>query len=384
MFRKFEFRNLLHRVDELDVAIPAAPMQLEKTAVPWREELSNTAVTREGEVAVARDEERIAVADAERVVVVAGRGRGTARDRPRRQGSARRGDRRHAAPRVPDRAVAARVSARRAGGGVRAGARAGAADRGGDRGPRSECRRHAPATRPPARARPRARTWSRSTATSSCRSRRCSPRWRRPGSRSTSTGWARSLRGSARWSRSSSRARTSSQARSSCSGRPSRSGDILFEKLGLTPGRKGKTGYSTDTRVLRSIRGEHEIVARDRGVARVLEAAQHVPRPAAEPDRRGRPAAHDVQPGCCGDRTAVDDESEPAGDPDPHRARPRDPVRVRRRARPQAPLGRLLADRAADPRARLRRAQAARGVRARRGHPHGDRSRGARASIRPS
>jgi DNA polymerase-1 len=35
---------------------------------------------------------------------------------------------------------------------------------------------------------------------------------------------------------------------------------ILFEKLGLTPGRKGKTGYSTDTRVLRSIRDEHEIV----------------------------------------------------------------------------------------------------------------------------
>jgi DNA polymerase-1 len=35
---------------------------------------------------------------------------------------------------------------------------------------------------------------------------------------------------------------------------------ILFEKLELTPGRKGKTGYSTDTRVLRSIRHEHEIV----------------------------------------------------------------------------------------------------------------------------
>jgi DNA polymerase I len=35
---------------------------------------------------------------------------------------------------------------------------------------------------------------------------------------------------------------------------------ILFEKLGLTPGRKGKTGYSTDTRVLRSIRDDHEIV----------------------------------------------------------------------------------------------------------------------------
>src|SRR5207247_7616028 len=35
---------------------------------------------------------------------------------------------------------------------------------------------------------------------------------------------------------------------------------ILFEELKLTPGRKGKTGYSTDTRVLRTIRGEHEIV----------------------------------------------------------------------------------------------------------------------------
>jgi len=35
---------------------------------------------------------------------------------------------------------------------------------------------------------------------------------------------------------------------------------ILFEKLELTPGRKGKTGYSTDTRVLRSIRSAHPIV----------------------------------------------------------------------------------------------------------------------------
>src|SRR5436309_6555176 len=35
---------------------------------------------------------------------------------------------------------------------------------------------------------------------------------------------------------------------------------ILFEKLELTAGRKGKTGYSTDTRVLRSIRHEHPIV----------------------------------------------------------------------------------------------------------------------------
>jgi DNA polymerase-1 len=35
---------------------------------------------------------------------------------------------------------------------------------------------------------------------------------------------------------------------------------VLFEQLGLTPGRKGKTGYSTDTRILQAIRSEHEIV----------------------------------------------------------------------------------------------------------------------------
>jgi DNA polymerase-1 len=35
---------------------------------------------------------------------------------------------------------------------------------------------------------------------------------------------------------------------------------VLFEQLGLTAGRKGKTGYSTDARVLRAIRHEHEIV----------------------------------------------------------------------------------------------------------------------------
>jgi len=44
-------------------------------------------------------------------------------------------------------------------------------------------------------------------------------------------------------------------------GSPQQLGRILFEQLGLTPGRKGKTGYSTDTKVLRSIRGEHPIVA---------------------------------------------------------------------------------------------------------------------------
>jgi DNA polymerase I len=43
-------------------------------------------------------------------------------------------------------------------------------------------------------------------------------------------------------------------------GSPMQLGRVLFERLELTPGRKGKTGYSTDTKVLRAIRGDHEIV----------------------------------------------------------------------------------------------------------------------------
>jgi DNA polymerase I len=44
-------------------------------------------------------------------------------------------------------------------------------------------------------------------------------------------------------------------------GSPQQLGRVLFEKLELTAGRKGKTGYSTDAKVLRAIREEHEIVA---------------------------------------------------------------------------------------------------------------------------
>ncbi|HEY0515759.1 MAG TPA: DNA polymerase I, partial [Solirubrobacteraceae bacterium] len=41
---------------------------------------------------------------------------------------------------------------------------------------------------------------------------------------------------------------------------PQQLGQILFEKLGLSRKRRGKTGYSTDARVLQAIRDEHEIV----------------------------------------------------------------------------------------------------------------------------
>src|SRR5207253_11447555 len=37
MFRRFEFRGLLSRVDQLDEAVPAQPMRMEGTEVPWLE-----------------------------------------------------------------------------------------------------------------------------------------------------------------------------------------------------------------------------------------------------------------------------------------------------------------------------------------------------------
>src|SRR5580704_18024494 len=41
---------------------------------------------------------------------------------------------------------------------------------------------------------------------------------------------------------------------------PQQLGEILFVRLGLSRKRRGKTGFSTDARVLQAIRSEHEIV----------------------------------------------------------------------------------------------------------------------------
>ena len=43
-------------------------------------------------------------------------------------------------------------------------------------------------------------------------------------------------------------------------GSPQQLGQVLFEKLGLTRKRKGKTGFSTDARVLQAIRDEHPVI----------------------------------------------------------------------------------------------------------------------------
>ena len=67
IFRKFEFRNLLNRVDELDAAVPAAaPLKKTGVTVPWREELVPPLDKLAG---IAADDGRVAVAVGEEVVV---------------------------------------------------------------------------------------------------------------------------------------------------------------------------------------------------------------------------------------------------------------------------------------------------------------------------
>ena len=65
IFRRFEFRNLLNRVDELDAAVPSAPLAVTGIEIPWRE----GELDLRGVVGYARDGDRAAVAAGEEVVI---------------------------------------------------------------------------------------------------------------------------------------------------------------------------------------------------------------------------------------------------------------------------------------------------------------------------
>ena len=117
------------------------------------------------------------------------------------------------------------------------------------------------ARRAPARAARRGRADATCSTRSSCRWSTCWSRWSAPGIKLD----VERLRAiGARFNERVDRARAARSgswpARSSRSARRSSSAPILFEKLGLSRKRRGKTGFSTDARVLQAIRDEHEII----------------------------------------------------------------------------------------------------------------------------
>ena len=146
--------------------------------------------------------------------------------------------------------------------------------------------------------------------------------------------------------------------------------------------RRGKTGYSTDARVLQAIRHEHEIIPKIERWRELTKLEVDLPRRAAAADRDDDGRLHTTfNQTAADDRPAVSNEPEPAEHPDPHRARPRDPRLLRRRARQ-----RLLAIDYSQVELRMLAAHRRRGgaegdLPPRRGRPHRDgRRRSSRAA----
>jgi DNA polymerase I len=254
MFRRFEFRNLLGRVDELDAAVPAAPMLLEETAVPWREgELPPSG-------ALATDDDRAAVAGAEEVVV--------GRKPERLEGSFVVHDAKaHRVPAEEDTLLLAYLI-----------------EPSRPEYPLDElAREYGLELRPEPAADEETETLVRRAAATQ---RLAGPLLERVRERDMERLYrdvelplspvlaaiedAGVKIDEYRMGEITARLRERVEELEARAhelageefmvGSTQQVARILFEKLGLTPGRKGKTGYSTDTRVLRSIRGEHEIV----------------------------------------------------------------------------------------------------------------------------
>ncbi len=261
IFRRFEFRNLLNRVDELDAAVPAAaPLVPTGVTVPWREEPSNTVLQGGVTAGIAADEARVAVAVGEEVVVS---------PRPERlEGELIAHDAKALdVEAVDDTMILAYL--------IEPG-RAGyelddlAAEYGLELVPEPEAEEETAALVRRAAATLRLRE----PLLERVRERGAEPLYREIELPLTAVLAAMERAGvkvdTYRMGEITARLADRLEELESRAyelageefmlGSTQQVARILFEKLGLAPGRKGKTGYSTDTRVLRTIRGEHELV----------------------------------------------------------------------------------------------------------------------------
>ena len=281
MFRRFEFRNLLNRIDELDDAVPALERIVAGTAVA----VARGRAARSGSPAASASRSTT-TASRSRRTTASSSARGATSSSPRLRDAQIVAHDYKALPRLTqlpaeDTMIAAyliepgrpayELDDLAAEYGVEALPRAGGG--GGDGGARPRGRGAAAARRRRcARACASAAARS-STTASSCRSPPCSRRWRTPGIKIDT------YRMGEITARLADRVEELEAKAYELAGEEFMLGStqqvarILFEKLELTPGRKGKTGYSTDTRVLPLDPARARDRRGDRGVARADEAA---------------------------------------------------------------------------------------------------------------
>ena len=136
-------------------------------------------------------------------------------------------------------------------------------------------------------------------------------------------------------------------------GSPRQLETILFDELELPSTKRTRTGRSTDASVLEELRDKHEVVGLILEHRQVAKLKSTYVDALPTPGRRRRPAAHDLPAGGGRHRAPVEHRSEPPEHPDPHRARPAHPSRVRGAAGQAAARRRLLAAGAAHPGPRL-------------------------------
>ena len=112
--------------------------------------------------------------------------------------------------------------------------------------------------------------------------------------------------------------------------------EVLFDKLGLTPQKKTKTGYSTDAQTLEKLRGEHPIIEallRYREVEKLRSTYGESLLAEVAPDGRIHAT---LQPDGRSDRPAQLGPAQPAQHPGPQRGGAALPVVLPARARAAA------------------------------------------------
>ncbi len=146
--------------------------------------------------------------------------------------------------------------------------------------------------------------------------------------------------------------------------------DILYTERGLAPGKKTKTGFSTDAATLEKLRDQWpEFIDPLAAVPRGGEAPRDVRHGAVAGGGVRRPHPRHVQPDRRPHRPAQQRPAEPAQHPGAQRRRTPVPQGVRARVRTSTARRRLQPDRVALHRPPRRRPRSARGVPERHRHP---------------